>query len=359
MSISERTFLVLLVLLVLATLTDAATQQFDKFLPNWDPVIQSILQDNCTEQLAAYRTGEVNTTLGLSSLVTPVINCILTNTPEFRKVEMAASAVVLGLTPSILQPLASTTGELALLSLRRPILAFLLGAGSPIVSPTRLMEFEDPAKLLMGQRRKRLAGGSFPQRWFLISAIQYVLACGCIANVGILAYELGVHAAVMFSPESVYLVALWSALVAVAHAGWFLGLRLRVRVFGEGSVVEPGVLAFTGQQAPKRPAMLPDWIRDEVMPSAYNRCVSFDYSHDTGLFKALSRVVLWLVSVGHVFLVLYGTLVCSSLLFFSVIDSLVIVSRYFLSAVICRLIFLYELAGMEAIPVESQESKGG
>jgi hypothetical protein len=40
-------------------------------------------------------------TVGLSSLVTLVVNCILENTPEFRKAEVSASAVFLSLYPAI------------------------------------------------------------------------------------------------------------------------------------------------------------------------------------------------------------------------------------------------------------------
>ncbi|KAK9423758.1 hypothetical protein SUNI508_03774 [Seiridium unicorne] len=54
---------------------------------------------------------------------------------------MAASAVILGLLPTILQSLGSTIAETSLLELRRPGLAFLLAAGSPAVAFMKTGEF--------------------------------------------------------------------------------------------------------------------------------------------------------------------------------------------------------------------------
>ncbi|KAK6077227.1 hypothetical protein SCUP515_05076 [Seiridium cupressi] len=104
-------------------------------------VMPEILRNSCSEQYAAYQTGNVNVRAGRSSLVTPIINCVLEQFLDFRKAEMAASAVILGLLPTILQSLGSTTAETSLLGLRRPGLAFLLAAGSPAVAFMKTGEF--------------------------------------------------------------------------------------------------------------------------------------------------------------------------------------------------------------------------
>ncbi len=364
MLLSHRTMSgsALVSLLLVAGAAASPTHQFDQFFPGWDPIIQQVIRDNCTAVLDQYRTGDVNASLGLSSLVTPVINCILDNTPEFRKAEMAASAVVLGLAPTVLQSLASTTGELSLLSLRRPLFSFLLGSGSPGVSPLRAFEYEDPLGLLAPVAGRR--GGPLPPlvritadaAWpatGVIAAVEYALVCASLANVVVLSYQLGVHAIVIFTPETIFSVPLWTFLAAVLHVGGFLALWLRVRVVdrpGPSSAPLP-----TTTKVPSWRGALSSWLRDEALPSEYNRPLNLEYRPETVFFIAIS----WLISVGTVIHALYGTLVLSSLLFYSVVDSLNIVSRYCASVLVCRIVLMYELAGMRAAAARNAAATEG
>lgn len=101
------------------------THQFDVFFPGWDGMIQEILRTNCSRQYYYYRRGEHGPE-GEAFMVFHVIECVLQQFPEFRKSEMAASAVILGLLPTTLQSLGSTSAETSLLGLRRPVLALLV-----------------------------------------------------------------------------------------------------------------------------------------------------------------------------------------------------------------------------------------
>lgn len=90
-----------LIQILSAPVYGAPVSQFDQFFPAWNVMLQAYLSENCTVPYTAYKTGHV-TAAGKSSLVTPVIECILDQFPEFRKSEMAASAEILGLLPTIL-----------------------------------------------------------------------------------------------------------------------------------------------------------------------------------------------------------------------------------------------------------------
>lgn len=103
----------------------APNHQFDAFFPGWDAMIQEILEANCSRQYAAYTSGRVGPE-GQAYMGFPVIECVLQQFPEFRKSEMAASAVILGLLPTTLQSLGSTSAETSVLALRRPGLALLV-----------------------------------------------------------------------------------------------------------------------------------------------------------------------------------------------------------------------------------------
>lgn len=101
------------------------SHQFDAFFPGWNGMIQDILRNNCSEPYSYYRAGETGPK-GEAYMVFRVIECLLQQFPEFRKSEMAASAVILGLLPTTLQNLGSTSAETSLLGLRRPVLALLV-----------------------------------------------------------------------------------------------------------------------------------------------------------------------------------------------------------------------------------------
>ncbi|KAI1497759.1 hypothetical protein F5X99DRAFT_354422 [Biscogniauxia marginata] len=319
------------------------TTHFDHFFPAWNDNIQNILRQNCTEQLATYRAGKVDPSQPKSALITPVMECILNAFPEFRKAEMASSAVILGLLPTILQSLGSTAAETALLGLRRPVLAFLLSAGSPAVSPMKGSEFvETVATFVEGGDPRGLAIPGFSWTRIpasmraLVSIFEYVLVGCAVANVVHLAYELGRHAIVAFAPETIFCMPLWTFLAVVIHFAGVIALSLRVKLRKVGE--------REGDSIHRRTAGFHEWIPNELIPAAFQPW-RLQWRGETLWFQLLS----WALSVGIVAHVLWGTLVLSSLLFFSVTDSLTIVSRYIASALVCRAIVRLELSGMKGM----------
>ncbi|KAH9992690.1 hypothetical protein F4779DRAFT_239335 [Xylariaceae sp. FL0662B] len=329
------------VALLASTAQCAPTHQFDQFFPSWDPMLQEILRANCSDVLAAYRSGGARPGPGLSSLITPVIECVLAEFPEFRKAEMAASAVILGLLPTILQGLGSVMAETALLSLRRPVLAFLLAAGSPAVAMVKGSEFvETVADFVEGGRvadltLPRFAWDGIEAPWRpLLSAVEYALVAGAVANVVILAYQLGVHAIVVFVPETIFAVPLWTFLSVLVHIGAVVALHLRVK---------SRKIRDEERYLQRRSTGFGTWVPNELVPSAFQPAKRLEWRRETVWFHAIS----WLLSIGTVANTAFGTLVLSSLLFFSVVDSLIIGVRYAASAIVCRAIVRLELSGMK------------
>ncbi|KAK7749642.1 hypothetical protein SLS53_000220 [Cytospora paraplurivora] len=211
-----------LIQLLVSPVNGAPTNQFDAFFPAWNAMIQKYLKDPdiCAVPYAAYKTGHVQAD-GASSLVTPVIECILDQFPEFRKAEMAASAVILGLLPTILQGLGSTSVETSLLGLRRRTLAMLCAAGSPAVALMSAGEFVKMASKIISGDMVVDAPLSSPQtleaRKIFMSVLEYAFVGGAVANVGHLTYQLSAHAIVVFAPETNYLLVVWTALSIVIH----------------------------------------------------------------------------------------------------------------------------------------------
>ncbi|KAI3330388.1 hypothetical protein F4824DRAFT_479045 [Ustulina deusta] len=330
------------------------THQFDHFFPGWNDRVQAILRDNCSEPYAEYLTGNINYALGVQSLVNPVIDCVLEAFPESRKAELATGALVLGLIPTILQTIGSSTAETALVGLRRPLLGFLISAGSPAVSMMKTSDFaraitdfvegSEPSEI--GINKLRWSPGR--AKWaFLVALLEYVAVGGAVANVLHLAWELGIYAVAIFAPNTIFGVPLWTLGAALIHLSGCLALWVRVRM----RVVNAG----RGEGYNARTKPLNTWIPRELIPTVFQPSMTLDLRRDGGS-TFWFYVLTWVISIGILAQVAFGTLVLSGLLFFSLADCLIIVARYTLSAVVCRAVVKLELSGMMAAMVPA---KGG
>ncbi|KAK7430808.1 hypothetical protein QQZ08_002597 [Neonectria magnoliae] len=319
------------------------THQFDEFFPGWNAYLQGIIHGDCQRDFDFYQSGRINANASASSRVTPLINCILNQFPEFRKAELAASAVILGLLPMILQSLGSTTAETALLGRRRPLLALLLAAGSPAVNVARgseiaetlakFVEVADTPGAIPGVQLAVLSPHVRP----FISVLQYLLVGGAVANVAHLTYRLGVNAIVGFAPETVFMLPLWAFLAMMIHVGGLIVLGVRVKAQGANA----GKHRAERQQH-QRASGFPSWVLDEFIPCAFQPAKFLQYRRET----IWSPVLSWFLNLGVLAHIVLGTLVLSSLLFFSVKDAVVIVARFAASAIVCRTVVRIELAGM-------------
>jgi hypothetical protein len=75
-------------------------------------------------------------------------DCILANTTETNKANMASAGVVLGLMPSLLSSLGPTVTESSTLMLERPFLSSLLAIGAPAFYPFGPFDHQDPLEAL-------------------------------------------------------------------------------------------------------------------------------------------------------------------------------------------------------------------
>lgn len=268
---------------------------------------------------------------------------------------VATGALVLGLIPTILQNIGSTTPETALVGLRRPFLGFLISAGSPAVSMMKTTDFAktiaelveggDPTGL--GVNRLRWSQGRV--KWaFLIAVLEIVLVGGAVANVVHLAVNLGIYAVAIFGPDTIFGVPLWTLGAALIHLAGCLAVWVRVRL-------EP-IDVRNEEDYGARTKPLNTWVPAQFIPAVFQPPMIVDLRRD-GASNFWFYVVAWVISIGILIQVAFGTLVLSGLLFFSLADCLIIVARYSLSAIICRGVVKFELSGMMAamIPAQAQE----
>ena len=266
----------------------------------------------------------------------PVVDCIMDRLNEATKSNMAAAAVLLGLLPTTLSLLGSTTTEVGLVALRRPFLAFLLAASAPAVSPTRTFDCADPRSPLENRQKiKSVEPLGGPTRRNVVSVFQYLIAFGTIANLVHTSWELCMNTVCSFSLETSYQPALWAFLAVAIHACGTWAVMLRVQIVRN------------------QPSLLNDSIRARV----YERFI-FEWipsvEHPKGELKLrqetyLSIFIRWLSGVGTVLHIIFGTLVFSSIMFISTQDAVYVCSRYLASTIVARVVVMYELSAMRAV----------
>jgi hypothetical protein len=130
---------------------------------------------------------------------------------------MASAAIILGIVPATLYLAGSSTAETELLSMQRPLLAFLIGAGAPAGSSIHTFNYGDPQELIQ-MRPNALSPPRIGHRWaFVILIVEYTLALASIANLCLVSYQLCIRTISAFAQDTVYMPALWGFLAEAIH----------------------------------------------------------------------------------------------------------------------------------------------
>jgi hypothetical protein len=283
------------VITVLVTVNTISSPHWDNAYPSWRIFIADIIDNNCTESVANYR----NTRISNPSIGYDAMGCILDAFPEYRKAEIAAASVVLGLAPAMLAQLGPSYADTAVLAYRDPVLAVLLAAGSPAVKLTHVYDrTEFFRQLNSGPKWKLKSKGLVFNN--LVPLFEYILAFSVIANNAHLMYQLGVWAVCSIAPSLTTLPRTWYASIMLLHLGGWLMIR-NYQTLSEGSEVP----------------------QDDTK----------DFT-----FAAFTSVI-YVICIIHA---LYGAWVLSSLVFIPITEALFAVLRLMLSTLLCHGVLLIE-----------------
>lgn len=287
-----------------------ATSTFEQFYPEYDADFTTIIANNCSSVLHRYLDTPIGDFCHL------VVDCVLSNSPDSIKANMASADVVLGLLPTILALLGSTTPELSLLSSRRPLLAFLLSLGAPAVSPVRTFEYRNPVDAL------RATEAIEPIRYtklqfVLVVVLEYLAVGAAVANVWSLSWQLGQKTIVGIGCGITWFQLLWVGLAGFIHLCGTLALATRSKTEYLGEEEER--TSFSQSMH----AWLKRWPRNEFSPCATHTTAIFSWRKDNYWFLLCS----WFVSVCTVAHIIWGTALLSSLTF---IGKRALHSSYFL-----------------------------
>jgi hypothetical protein len=120
-------FLLSFVAFVIApTPATAGNTRFHRVSPLYNDYFLNIRN----EQYAAVYAAQESAASLYNTTCTDLLSCIVENTNEATKGNMASASVAPDLMPTVLTLLGSSTADVVLLSRRRPLLALLIACGS-------------------------------------------------------------------------------------------------------------------------------------------------------------------------------------------------------------------------------------
>ena len=274
-----------------------------------------------------------------------LISCVQDALPSQVQLAMASAQVILGLAPTLISTLSPSVGEISMLSANRPVLSFMLSLGCPAVFSIRSLEYDDPIALL-----QRPAQGLFRQRRVLqpgkreawISASQYALALLAIINVLIVDGQLGFQTVSVWKAGGSYLVYLWSIFAIIPH-----GLSALACYYSRSMRDERD--ANRGQRREENAAtgfLGARFTREVTICAAKRRRSYLEHKKEEPAW--VLSLNLAAAFIGFLLLI-YGTILFSSLLFIGPLDALGAIVRYLVSTLLCRCILAFELNGIMAV----------
>ncbi|KAI0106089.1 hypothetical protein F4776DRAFT_657767 [Hypoxylon sp. NC0597] len=336
--------------------------QFETFFPNNDKMLTNISTGICNLTLNDYRAafhaphGSIKARKMLS-ICNRHEACIYGQLVPSIALNYQGASIFLGLAPYILSTLGPTVAELSVLSVHRPFLSFLISLGAPVSTPTRVFDFDDPRDLLRGKTRNLVIDRIDGRAAGLISAVQYVLAAVAATNVITTMIAVGRNTTLAWACTTQFAPLLWAVLApfvaVVAMAGtlmikWtHLSDERRYHETSSSAKRLTGLSYFHRMSSPILRS-LKHMMRSEVTICANRDDRAFCHSKEKQ--TRIPKIAVFLhIAAGCMSFVLFlfGTAVFSALQLVTFIDAFArIIARLIASSVICRLILIFELAGL-------------
>jgi hypothetical protein len=270
----------------------ARNTRFQTFFPVYSKSFTEIRDGPCRDYFAQKEAG--------AAVCHNLLNCMLENTSDVIKGDMASGMVALGLMPTLLIFLSSSTAETTLLSRRRPLLALLLAIGSPAVQPPPIFSFPDPTEMMNIKDDHILARHYSGWQAVLITIAQYTLALAAITNVYLAAFYTGYWTVNTISCDDYFYQMLWAGSTVAIHLTGLWALALRVNEVEDKSRRYDNFRSKVSQ-----------WFKHETTPCVTQDKLQLVCKSETPLFVAVSSWASILTTV-HV---LWGTIAFSSVHF--------------------------------------------
>jgi hypothetical protein len=303
---------------------------FQAFYPIFGRELARVRDQQCSTAYASYQSS--TTYLETLARCNVMMDCFYEHVRETVKIQMATTNIVLGLTPTILSMMGSSTIELSVLSTQRPLLALCISLGSPSVWPMRPFEPIDLKEEMRPRAQRMMIPSMGPCASIAVTALQYVAVLGSIANVTSIAYDLGWKSiSYTFSCNQRFGALLWVFLAAAIHIAALVGFtsRLRHPVRNE-------------QPSGKLQRIIAAWLTREATPCISHERRSIIWGPENVWYLFFS----FCANAGTAVHMVFGIATLGSVQLVGAADAGTIIARFLASALVCRCVLMFELAGL-------------
>ncbi|KAI0418303.1 hypothetical protein F5X98DRAFT_374100 [Xylaria grammica] len=297
---------------------------FQTWYPAWD--LKTRMESNCSAELHDYMNESSSwcTERDYQCIAGVAVDCLLAALPETWKADMGAASVLLGLLPTTLSIVGSGPFETGLLAQTRPFLALMLALGSPVMYRIRIFDYPNLVDMFQHKKVPSLFHSSqeeLTRRWSSLSNLAPV-------------------------PSSVS-----SCKPNTFPLGWiFLGIP--VHLIGAYAFFLCVSLQPIPGHVPSNTVMR--WAKHEFRLSSRQPPLLLRF-HDESI-KFI--VTAWICSNSILVHLFYGTVVFSSVLLIGSADTVIVIPRYWHSAVLCRLVLMFEISGIKSTTQIEQQDQG-
>jgi hypothetical protein len=219
--------LVIALILVVASLRSSSSaseayqpQKFKTWFSQYAHHFEASSSITCNKTLQQYKDFDSTVPRAdLNLAIAHHADCILSNTTETIKANMASAGVLLGLMPSFFSFVGPSLVESSTLALKRPILSMLLMVAAPACQYFQPFDHHDPLRasrhLFKLPPQMTL---SYPTH-VLISVLQYLLALAAAINVVLVSLPVGRNTMATWDKAQSFLPLMWLMLSIAIHIG--------------------------------------------------------------------------------------------------------------------------------------------
>ena len=305
------------------------------------------------------------------------MNCLLDAVGPAAQSAFGSSLVLLGLTPAILAGVGLTVAEIAYIAVHRPGLSFLLSMGSPVVFSNRVMTYSDPEHAWQNTGSSRLVlNGMNPRFGVAISVLQYILAIGSVANIFTLVIEISARSILTFDCVDFYKLIVWAVIPIFIHiigtVPYLMGSERLGSLYASPWLRSDQITHIQDAQLEYRKGnasnlnesslqipfarflwKMKRYVIKEMTICACRPPVSLSSNTKVPLWCVFLNITASLPGLIHL---IFGTLVLSFVYFIRIELAIYCITRFILSAVVCRLILVVEFAGVRGDTIDDKST---
>lgn len=318
------------------------SERFREWFPNWARKLENITATSCNETLETYHNLILTKDLpGVDSsdeACKAQISCLLGQFSERDKAAMQSVGVLLGLLPALLSQIGPAAAQLQELAHHRPILAAILLGGAPVLNS--LWGSRDDFGLSgspgIGRQSKAIA--------IPISVLQYTFGILALINTIATTISLANRSVISWWCDGSPWLFMWLYIPACALTIWIIYRIVRFKISNRLTRTNPAMgtgkiwswMLYEFEICANHRTEDNERVQNSLIPQGFT-----EYS----IGNLIAGVLLSLIQL------ILGASVLASLLFLTLSDGAKFVcARYIGSAIICRFVLMFEIAGLRGLP---------